>query len=1321
MWFKAKINDKYIDCIIDTGASSHNVIPKTKADDLGLQSIFRGRTVTTIGNEKVSISQPLTLSFEINGYEQQHDFVVIEADFDFLIFGMPFASTLTSVNFDNKTIYSGRARFPFTKRRQDINHLQKRQQAALIIYALNKDSYITNVPVYDINNSKKTDFTPMTQREKEIQTMQEQLADRLSHVANKNNADAIYTEIMNNIDAISLNKQDIGTFKGPFTAKIELTDPTPVFQPLRPQPYGYRDLLIEHEQAMIEMGVVEEGISNWRFNQVLAKKKTFGQTDLTPAQCMRPCTDFRLLNKVTKADPLPIPNAQSIIDGLTGKKYFSQYDLTSAYWSILIDDDSKQYTAFVSQMGKTLVYNRLPFGLRNAPSIFSRCLAYTLDPLRHLGVFNFLDDVIIATETIEQHITATRLFLRRMNELGWKIKIAKSSILKDSVLFLGFIISSDGIKADPERVKVYSEWERPTNARQLIAFVQSIQYYKRFIPQFSLLAAPLYDLTKKDSDFVWNEKHEEAFNELKNRIVAHTHLQFPKTHEPYRLTTDWQPVAVSYVLEQKDNNEIYQPIAFGGRKLSKTDSNLSSYDGEILAGYHAFVALERYLRCASLTGVPNTWRTDNSALTYAHSRKEIYGRLARIIMFLDSFLYVVEHVPSKHNPADPISRKKERKELTEEEWKEVKDIEDNDNHPLLFTTEGEEGEGEKERETVGVFETAAWDEYVAFFFKEAEEEEEREKAAIFVTMETLESMVDDKEDSEDEEGRNDDDNDDIVIDETIGEEQEKDEEIAIVKATVKATMNDDNKEKTKERDESDVKGRGKQFRSLMEKRGRMVVEENVLKWVRREDVSNIDRKLVVIPEHLEEEVINRFHQMGHFGVEKLEKTILQHAYIYGLREKLRLVVGKCERCQARKGPHRHFKLELKNQVKGYFNEKVQMDLITMRKSRKGNTRGLSIVDVYSGYSWCCALKNGTAKEVADAFVKEWVSRHGVPAELQSDNGNEFQAMLMVELCKKLEMKKINNSPYAPFSTGKVERWNRTLKNMVATMTDDLAEWDENLELLSFYYNVTENATTGFSPFEIATGRKAMLPASCLWDSKPERQTHIDYVDATMRRMRDASRRVYRKTRENQKVIKREFDKRIHGEPLEVGDLVRVHSKAPAPHGITTKLLSRWRGPFEIVEKLTDKAYVVMMPVDNVMRPKVQNYRNLWRVKKRKERTNEEVETSDFFAEAEREAVNEENVSEGSDNDENLDDVEDNVDGDNDSDDDEDANEGSEAAVVEKRGGNEAAEKDVNDRLKMTDRNEARGLGDEKEKRKGAPGEVVTRAGRLVKKPKRLDL
>ena len=110
-------------------------------------------------------------------------------------------------------------------------------------------------------------------------------------------------------------------------------------------------------------------------------KKSFNQQGLTPADLMRPCTNFRKLNSVTRSDPLPIRNAQEIIDGLARRRYFSQFVLTSAYWAIEMEPTSKKYTAFVSQDGKTLIYDRLNFGLKNAPSIFIRAISWTLDPL----------------------------------------------------------------------------------------------------------------------------------------------------------------------------------------------------------------------------------------------------------------------------------------------------------------------------------------------------------------------------------------------------------------------------------------------------------------------------------------------------------------------------------------------------------------------------------------------------------------------------------------------------------------------------------------------------------------------------------------------------------------------------------------------------------------------------------------------------------------------------------------------------------------------------------------------------------------------------
>ena len=1316
IWFKTCFNvngtNKDIDTIIDTGASGHNVIPLKLAEELKIQPLFEGRTVTTVGQECVRISKPINLDFKINGFTQQQPFVVIDADIDFIILGMPFAKSLSSVNFKNKTIYSGKCRFPFTNSRQDFNHLYKRQKARNIIYALNDDFYAQPVPIFNINNTSKTDFVPIEKEEEDLINLQERLADRLSHIENEEHATSIYDEFMLNLDALSKNKQDIGKFKGPFKAKIELTDPTPIFQALRPQPYGYRDLLLEHEENMLRTGVVEEGISCWRFNQVLARKKTFGQTDLTAAQMMRPCTDFRQLNKVTKADPLPIPNAQEIIDGLNGKKYFSQFDLTSAYWTIEMDPESKQYTAFVSQLGKTLVYNRLSFGLKNAPSIFTRAISWTLDPLRQFGVYNFVDDVIIATDDVESHLLAIRLFLKRMAETGWKIKIEKSSILKTEVLFLGFIISADGVRPDPERIKVYAEWERPQNARQVIAFVQSLNYYKRFIKDFSVLSAPLYDLTKKDSPYIWTDIHENSFNALKEGIINHATLQFPKVNEPYRITTDWQPIGVGYVLEQADESGVYHPIAFGGRKLSKSDAKLSSYDGEMLAGWYAFSSCERYLRAASLTGVPNLWRTDNRAVEYARSRKDIYGRLARIVMYLDTFNYTIEHVPSKENNADPISRMKERDEMTEEEWAKVEDICDEDRHPFLLTTDN-------------------IDEWM-----NREEEEEEEKGVIFPTYKALQALADGgKMDEMKETAEN---FEEVEVSGEIGIEQDKDEELKIMKQVVKGEI---------EIDKEEVRGRGKRFRSLYEKRDRMVVEGNVLKWIRREDLSNVDRKLIVVPSHLEKETIADFHAMGHFGETKLALTLLQHVFIHDLKQKVKVEVAKCEKCQARAGPHRKFKLQLKNQTAGFFNEKIQIDLITMQKSKKGNERALSIVDMWSGYAWCVALRNGTTVEVANALVNEWISRYGVPHELQSDNGSEFASGLMEALCERLEIKKIRNAPYAPFSTGKVEKFNKTIKDMISKRCEDLRKWDEQLPIMCFFYNVSEQLTTGFSPYELATGRRPVMPTAATWEARPEAKTHVAFVDSMMEKMRDVSREVYQNTRRNQAVMKRNFDKRVHGEPLEVGDLVRVHYKGPAAKGVTTKLLSRWHGPYEVVEKIGDKTYVVMMPYRGEMKPRVQNFRNLWKVGRATDQP-EEVEMSDFtdiFGEADltedggkdkeqaRQSYDENGRDDGDDDDDENDDENGDESRDDDvtemrsgahegaktgnddkEDEDDDRNENKErerAAVENGRMGAAETERGRLENVRTENRNE----------REPRVDRLFTRRGREIRRPQRLDL
>ena len=376
----------------------------------------------------------------------------------------------------------------------------------------------------------------------------------------------------------------------------------------------------------------------------------------------------------------------------------------------------------------------------------------------------------------------------------------------------------------------------------------------------------------------------------------------------------------------------------------------------------------------------------------------------------------------------------------------------------------------------------------------------------------------------------------------------------------------------------------------------MFVERNILKMKRWEDVSNLDRTIVIVPDQLVGQVIREFHGRGHFGEKKLRLTLLQHVWFPELSRRVRNEIAACEACQERKGPSREYKLELKSQAAGFFNEKVIIDLITMRPSPRGFTRGLSVVDVWSGYGACIPLKGGTTKEVARGLIDGWITQHSMMNEIQSDRGPEFASELMRELCKKLEIVKIESAPWSPFSAGKCEKFNRTVKDVLAKeLGGESNAWDELLPTVCFYYNISENLTTNISPFELATGRLPVLPVSLTLDQRPERKLPNDYINEVMDKMTGVARAVFENTRRNQATQQREFNKKIHGKPLEVGDLVRVRYHGPPPRGITMKLISRWRGPFPIVEKIGDRTYVVEMPYRGKMAPRVQNIRNLWKV------------------------------------------------------------------------------------------------------------------------------
>ena len=1163
IWIKTVINKKgEIDMIIDTG-SSRNIISKKEAERLGITPQWTDTKITTLGGHEFPISRPQNVQIEINGYPQSMEFVIVDTDIDFAILGLPFTDTLSSINLTNKTIYNGKERYVFSKYRRE-SEMKNTGLTKQIIYAINDEFAVKEMPIYDVNRKTLNDIREMTPCEQDVIKLQEEMAERLKGVEDKDITDEMFNTMVNNMDSFSYNRKDIGHFNGPLEMKIRLTDENPIYEPIRPLPYGFKDIVAEHEATMKEMGVIVEAESEYRANIVLAKKKDHGQKGLSIKDLLRPCQDYRKLNKKMVTENYPIPNATEIIERLDGCKFFSQYDLSNAFWACTIEENSRKYTAFQGQDGKCYVYTRAAFGLKNSPMFFSKCLEYSIRDLRYLNILNYLDDIIIGSKTAQEHLMANRIFLQRMAAHGWKIRLQKCTLFAKQVKFLGYMISEQGIQPCPDRVKLYQEWPRPKNPRQLITFLQSLNYYKRFIKSFAAISAPLYDLTRKESDFVWTGLHEEAFLQLKEGISHFTLLNFPKVHAPYRVTTDWSPAAISFVMEQPDENGVFKPIVYGGKKLSKSESNYSSYMGELVAGYYCFQSLRKYLLCASVTGIPNTWRTDNRAVEYAQTRKDLYGRVGRIILFLEQFNYKIEHVPSKENNADPLSRIEERNEIDydQDEMEETPD--DYESHPFLLV-----------KDDLNNVDYGNLEERVLF-------------AALYLTNDEMTEEVVNTGDIDLQEVVNEFDA-DKMNNMQINDWTETQQQDVAIKRIIQHLEGD-----TITAEEA--KAMGKKTKQLFDKRDRLFVKNEVLMMTHREDISNTDRELVVVPREREDQLIEEFHKGSHFGVEKTFRTMLQHCWMHEMYRKVRTFVLSCPTCMARKGPQRPYQLELKTQQVGAFNQKIGIDLISMEESESGFKKALTVVDFWSGYAECIPLKGGTTEEVATALFNGWIAKHSVCEELQSDRGPEFRSQVMEELCKMLKIKKISTSPYAPFSNGRVEKLNRTIKDSLSMLMDlEKNNWDELLPLIVFYYNISINLTTGFSPFELRTGTLPTLPLAMTMDRRTASYTHTEYVRKIMKRIEEVTDVVYKNTKASQEYQSRTYNKKLHGESLNVNDLVRVKYQGPPPKGVSAKLMSRWRGPYRILEKLNDKAYVVELPFRGMLKPQVQNIKNLWKV------------------------------------------------------------------------------------------------------------------------------
>jgi len=653
----------------------------------------------TFGNESQSdsthiVTQRLTFAKEgkHGAYSQVFEFVVAATNYD-IILGTPWFESLDELHISWKK-HKRMVRFTVGGRTykmhpKDFIELESRATAARV------DSVEATIPTIHLSPSVLTavedvPVPPVAEKKKMVYLMPRSAIQRTLRQSAFAAMIVLKPEIQLALDDPELFKKalhgtlsedgsmefhtmDVEGVEGPYGKTDEfkemLDDFKPVFEeptdmpPSRPEDFRikladekakppwrriYRltkeelEALRERLKELLGKGFIRPSNSPFGAPILFAKKKDGG---------LRLCIDYRMLNKNTVKDVTPLPNIAELRDRFLGAKFFTKIDLRDGYYNIRIAEEDIHKTAFQTRYGH-FEFTVLPMGLTNAPATFMTMINRIFGDLADKYVVAYLDDILVYSNTYEEHVAHVKEVLKRLKDNRLYAKPSKCDFNKAEVEFCGHLVNAEGIKIHPRNIEVVQNWPVPKDVSDVRSFLGLVNYFRDFIPSMAEICFPLTELLTDKASWRWTPMEQSAMLTLIHHITSAPVLHYYDPDLPVHAFTDASGFGVSGWLGQEVEGRM-RPVLFWSRKMKPAETRYVVLEQELLAIVDFLKKTRHYT-----LGKDLYVHTDHKALIYLDNSQHLSRRQVRWVELLQEFMPKIEYIPGQWNTvADLLSRR----------------------------------------------------------------------------------------------------------------------------------------------------------------------------------------------------------------------------------------------------------------------------------------------------------------------------------------------------------------------------------------------------------------------------------------------------------------------------------------------------------------------------------------------------------------------------------------------------------------------------------------------------------------------------------------